>query len=121
MERRQELMEGLRELQRVSIEMDQLARRAGEERSSELGAQLVQVVGRWVGLVEGFVKYCPEGEKLQAHQKATRGLEHLLQKLDELKDADEIRKLEREFPPAVDIWSIALTDVIQLVLSGAPR
>lgn len=121
MERRQELMQGLRELQRVSVEMDQLARRAQEERTSELGAELVRVVGRWVGLVEGFVQYCPPGDKLNAYQHATRGLESLLQKLDTLQDAVEIRKLEHEFPAAVDTWSDALTEVINEVLAGAPR
>lgn len=118
MERRQELLKGLRELQNVSVEMDQLARRAQDERTSELGAELVRVVGRWVGLVEGFVQHCPPGPKLHAYQQATRGLEHLLHKLDTLQDADEIRKLENEFPPAVDIWSDALTEVIQEVLAG---
>jgi hypothetical protein len=117
MERRKELLQGLYELQRVSMEMDQLARRAQEERTGETGAELVQVVGRWVGLVEGIVKHCPDGPKLHAYQHATRDLETLLQKLDSLKEVEEVRKMEGEFTPAVDQWSLALTEVIQEVLA----
>lgn len=117
MERNKEILEGLRELRNVSMEMDQLARRAQEERTSETGAELVQIVGRWVGLVEGIVKHCPDGPKLHAYQQATRGLEHLLQRLDSLNEEAEIRNLESEVTPAVDQWSNALTEVIQEVLA----
>ncbi len=118
---KKELMEALHELHRVSVEMDQLTSRAEGERTSEMGAELVRVVGRWVGLVEGFVQYCPPGEKLVNYQQATRGLEDILQGLDGLNDVDEIRGQERRVQPAVDRWSEALTEVINEVLGAASR
>lgn len=114
-----DLLHALKELQQVSVEMDGLARRAQEEREAGLGNALVGVVGRWVQLVEGFVAYCPPGETLDAYQTATRRLEGLLQKLDQLRDPVAIKALEDDFPPAVDGWSDALTRVIQKVLAGA--
>lgn len=118
---KKELLDALRELQRVSIEMDQLTSRAQQEPTSETGADLVRVVGTWVGLVEGFVQHCPPGPKLSAYQESTRGLESLLAKLEALKTTEEVRALEAEFPPAVDQWSEALTEVIQEVLAGSAR
>lgn len=114
-----DLLHALKELQQVSVEMDGLARRAQEEPESGLGTALVGVVGRWVHLVEGFVAYCPPGGSLEAYQTATRRLEGLLQKLDQLRDPAQIKALEQEFPPAVDAWSDALTAVIQKVLACA--
>ncbi|MEW6284552.1 MAG: hypothetical protein AB1758_38410 [Candidatus Eremiobacterota bacterium] len=114
-----DLITALRELQQVSLEMDELARRAQEERDAQHGPALVGVVGRWVRLVEGFVAFCPPGDDLRAYQAATRVLEDLLKRLEELRDPDKIRALEHEFPPAVDTWSEALMVVIQRVLAAA--
>lgn len=115
------LQEDLKALHQASIRMDELATRAQEERSQEVGSALVEAVGEWVQLVEAFVDRCTDEEVLAAYRTVTVRLEQLLSRLESADTADELQGVRQALPEVIDAWSQVMSDLIQAALASENR
>ena len=108
-------MDHLKELHSASQDLDRLAHQAlaGDQASR---GQLVEGMGQWVQLVQGFVDRCPDGPAHQAYDQATRDLETALVTLAHSQDSAEVDRLGQELSGIVERWSQALTVVLGEVI-----
>lgn len=111
------LQEELKALHQASIRMDELATRAQQERTQEVGSALVQAVGEWVQLVEAFVDRCTDEGVLAAYRTVTLRLEQLLARLESADTAHELQGIRQALPEVIDAWSQVMSDLIQTALA----
>ena len=110
-------MDHLKDLQTASQDLDRLAHQALAGDSASRG-QLVQGMGEWVQLVQGFVDRCPDGPPRQTYLAATADLEQALLTLAQSADSAEVERLGQELSGIVERWSQALTGVLAVVVKG---
>jgi len=108
-------MDPLKQLHSASQDLDRLAHQAlaGDQASR---GQLVEGMGQWVLLVQGFVDRCPAGPVRETYDLATRELEGALHTLEHSADKAEVDRLGQELSGIVDRWSTALTSLLAEVL-----
>ena len=108
-------MDPLKQLHTASHDLDRLAHQAlaGDQASR---GQLVEGMGQWVLLVQGFVDRCPSGPVREGYDAATAELETALHTLEHSSDKDEVERLGQERSGIVDRWSGALTALLGEVL-----
>lgn len=108
-------MDPLKQLHTASQDLESLAHQAlaGDQASR---GQLVEGMGQWVLLVQGFVDRCPPGPVREAYDAATAELETALHTLEHSQDAAEVNRLGQDMSAIVERWSTALTGLLAEVL-----
>lgn len=108
-------MDPLKQLHTASQDLSSLAQEAlaGDQASR---GQLVEGMGQWVQLVQGFVDRCPPGPVAESYEAATGELETALHTLEHSSDKAEVERLGQELSGIVDRWSGALTALLGEVL-----
>ena len=108
-------MDSLKQLHNASQDLSSLAQEALAGDSASRG-QLVEGMGQWVQLVQGFVDRCPPGPVRENYDAATAELEAALHTLEHSEDKEEVARLGQELAGIVDRWSGALTALLAEVL-----
>lgn len=108
-------MDHLQQLHTASQDLDRLAHQAQAGDPASRG-QLVEGMGHWVQLVQGFVDRCPAGPARTSYEAATQELEGALHTLNHSEQPDEVTRLGQELEGIVERWSQALTGVLAEVL-----
>lgn len=118
---RADIVERLRQLQTVSIRLEELMRRMrqGEALSPEERRETELLAAEQGTIVQVFVELSDDAAGIAQYQEATRGFQKHLEELQNVQDVQRLAELRQQVSASVDAWVASLETLIRGVLRSA--